>query len=82
MASGICIHFSQLVDHCNINIHLIALLNILMPRYWKAHLNAKCHEVTLIVKLLIISVTQHTPQNKASGTITHVTLNTIIGVVL
>ena len=25
------------------------------------HLNAKCHEATLMMKLLIISVTKHTP---------------------
>ena len=30
-----------------------------------------------MLKLLIISVTWHTPQNKVSDTITHVTLNTI-----
>ena len=41
------------------------------------HLNAKCHEVALIVKLLITSVTWHTPQNRVSGGITHVTLTTI-----
>ena len=34
-----------------------------------------------MVKLLIISVTQHTPQNKVIDTITHVTLTTTNGVV-
>ena len=34
MASVICIHFSQLCRPlCNIGMHLITLLNILMPRY-------------------------------------------------
>ena len=35
---------------CNISIHLITLLNIL----GKCSLNTNCHEVTLIMKLLII----------------------------
>ena len=34
-----------------------------------------------MVKLFIISGTQHTPQNKVSDTITHVTLNAIYKVV-
>ena len=34
-----------------------------------------------MVKLLISGVTYHTPQNNVSDTITHVTLNTINGVV-
>ena len=33
--------------------------------------------MTLLVKLLVISVTYNTPQNRVSDTITHVTLNTI-----
>jgi hypothetical protein len=35
MASVICVHCSQLVDQCmcNISMHLITLVNILMPRY-------------------------------------------------
>ena len=54
MPSVICIHFqSTCRPLCNIDIHLKTLLNILMPRYSWAHLNAKCHEVTLTVKLLI-----------------------------
>ena len=40
------------------------------------------HEVTLIMKILIISVTYHTPQNRVSDTSMHVTLNTINNVVL
>ena len=32
-----------------------------------------------MMKLLIINVTQHTPQIKVSDTITHVTLNTTNG---
>ena len=36
-----------------------------------------CLEATLMVKLLIIGVTKHTPQNRVSDTILHVTLNTL-----
>jgi hypothetical protein len=35
-----------------------------------------------MVKLLIVSVTWHMPQNRVSGTIAHVTLSTIINVLL
>ena len=42
---------------CDIGMHFITLLNTLIPRYYKVHLNAKCHEVTLMAKYLIISVT-------------------------
>jgi hypothetical protein len=58
-------------------LHLKALLNILMPRYELAHLIAKCHEVTQMMKLLISGVTKHMPQNRVSDPITHVSLNTI-----
>ena len=40
----------------------------------------QCHDVTILLKLLIISVTLHTPQEKVSETLTHGTLNTINGV--
>ena len=43
-------------------------------------MNVKYHEATLMAKLLIIDVTLHTPQNRVSDNITHVTLNTIIGI--
>ena len=33
-----------------------------------------------MMKLLIISVTYHTPQNRVRGTFTHAALNTIISV--
>jgi hypothetical protein len=46
-----------------------------MSRYWQVDLNAKYHEVTIVVKLLINNVTYHTPQNRANDTITNVTLN-------
>ena len=36
--------------------------------------HAKCHEVKIMVKLLIIHVTEYTPQNRASDTIMHVTI--------
>jgi hypothetical protein len=30
----LCVHFSQLVDHCgNICMHLVTLLSMLIPRY-------------------------------------------------
>ena len=46
----LCTFFSQLVVHCvPIGITPRALL--------KVHLNAKCQEVTLLVRLLVISVT-------------------------
>jgi hypothetical protein len=38
------------------------------------HLNAKCHAMMLMAKLLIISVTYDTSQNKLSDTIMHLTL--------
>ena len=48
----------QLLDHLhNIGIHLLILLNVLMPIYIYAQLNTKCHEVTLNMKLLTIGVT-------------------------
>ena len=37
--------------------------------------------MTLMVKLLIISVTLHMPRNRVSDSITHVTLNALNGVV-
>ena len=40
-------------------------------------MNAECHEMTLMVKLLIFSVTQHTSQTRVIHTIMHVTLNTV-----
>ena len=34
MASVICVHFSEFVDHlCSIGMHFITLLDMLMPRY-------------------------------------------------
>jgi hypothetical protein len=83
MASVICVHFRQHVDPCvnHIGIHLITLLNLFLPIYQQAHSNAKCHEVRLTVKLLNINGTLHMHQNRVRDTITHVTLNTINGVV-
>ena len=67
MLSAICVHFySTCRSLCNICIHLInTIAKILMPRYQYT----KCHEVTIIVKLLIISVTQHTLQDRVNDTI-------------
>ena len=78
MPSVICVTFeSPCRPLRNIGLHPITLLNILMPRYSKAHLNAKCHEVTLVMKLMTTNVTYRTPQNWVCDTITHVTLNII-----
>ena len=43
-------------------------------------MNTKCHEMTLMWKLLVISVAEDMPQYRVSDAITHVTLNTINGV--
>ena len=40
---------------CNKCMQLIRQLNILVPRYRWSRFNTKCHEVTLMVELLIIS---------------------------
>jgi len=41
---------------CDVSIHLITLLNILMPRYQYTQSDAKCHEMTLMVKLMVVSI--------------------------
>lgn len=38
--------------------------------------------MTLMIKLFNIDVTNHTPQNEVSATLTHVTVNTTNGVIL
>ena len=56
---------------CNIRIHLH---NAVERTHAKILISTpECHEMTLIVKLLVISVTLHTPQKRVSDTITHVT---------
>ena len=40
------------------------------------HTNSKCHEVTLMVKLLTINVMWHRPRNWVSDTITYGSLYT------
>ena len=40
----------------NISVCLIMLLDILIPKYQLSHSNANCHEVTPLMKLLIVSV--------------------------
>jgi hypothetical protein len=37
------------------------------------HTNVKCHEATLIMKLLVTNVTHHMPQNRVSNIVKHVT---------
>jgi hypothetical protein len=37
-------------------------------------MNTKCHEATLRVKFLVISVTLHRPNNKINDVITNVTI--------
>ena len=44
--------------------------------------DTKCHELILMVKLLIINVSQQTFQNWVSGTIMHVTVDIINGVLM
>jgi DNA replication protein DnaC len=39
------------------------------------HLNAKCHALTLMVKLLIIDEIYHLPQNRVNDIVTQVILN-------
>ena len=51
-----------------------------MPIYGE-HTNAKCHEVTLSVKLLANIATQHYGDSKIFDIITHVILNTINGAI-
>ena len=49
MPSVICVHFSQLVEHCAMECtHAMILVSAL---------NVKFHEVTFMVELLVISVT-------------------------
>ena len=50
-------------------------------KYQIMHLNAKYHEMILMMKLLNMNVNQHVPQNRESDIITHVTLNTVNNVV-
>ena len=38
-------------------------------------MNVNCHEVTLMVNVLIATITWHMPQNRVSDTISHVTPN-------
>ena len=89
MANGTCLHFSverkilwnilmQSVICVHVLVNLgITLLNIPMPKYLKAQLNANCHELTLMVKLVIIIVAYYMPPNRVSNTIMHVILNII-----
>ena len=50
-------------------------------QYISKHTNSKCHEVTLMVKLLTGSVTWYKPCNRASDTILYGTLYTTNNVV-
>ena len=52
----------------NIGMHLIRLLSIHMPRDKLVHLNAKCHEVTLILKLMVgVKPGSRDTRGKSSG---------------
>ena len=60
MSSVICVHFSQLIDHCVTEAYTHTLNTIEHTHakiISKAHVNIECHVVALMVKLLIISVT-------------------------
>ena len=81
MPSAICLQFkSTCRPFCNIGIRLI-LLSIHSKQDISKR-TAKYHEVALMVNLVIINATWHTPQNRVNDTITHVTLITINGVVM
>ena len=43
---------------------IITLLKMLCQDIINFTLNVKCQEVTIMVKLLIINTTQHTPRNR------------------
>ena len=55
MSTVNCVHFNRFVNLC-VTWHSPHNIVELMSRYQSAHLNAKCHKVTLKVKLLIINV--------------------------
>ena len=53
----LCTLWSACRPLCNISIHLVTLLKVLMAIYQSVHLNTECHEVTLMLKLWIVSLT-------------------------
>ena len=53
----LCILWSTCRPWCNTCIRLINKLNMLMPKYQLANLNAQWHEGTIMATLLIINVT-------------------------
>ena len=57
----------------------MTLLNTPLPRYQYVHLNAKCHEVTLIIELLIVILTYHMSQNRVNDTKYHKQWNELGG---
>ena len=56
MPSVIHVHFSQLIGHHVTQTYTLHTL-LPMPSYQCVDLNAKCHELTLMMKLLINNVT-------------------------
>jgi hypothetical protein len=65
----------------NIGLHFITLLNRLMSKISASTLTHQMScEVTLIMKILTISVTWDKPRDRVSGTITYVTLIIVTGV--
>lgn len=74
-------HMSTFRVQCNMCIHLVTLENIhTHAMMLVSTLERQVCELEAIVKLLVISLTQHTPQTRVSGTIPHVTLKALNGV--
>ena len=81
MASVICVHFSQLVDHY---VHMHPPHNIIEITHSKILVSALQHQVSrgdTYSEVADHQCTQDTPQNRVSDTIMHVILNTINNVV-
>ena len=58
MPSVICVHFSQLVEHCDTNRHTRHnTMECTHAMILVSALNVKFQEVTFMVELLVISVT-------------------------
>lgn len=73
-----CTLYSPFNPLCNIGIHLIAILLSYSCRHFRlAHLNAKPHEMTLMMIQVVDYERNDRPQNKVNNTITNLTLHII-----
>lgn len=73
-----CTLYSPSNSSCNIGIHLIAILLAYSCRHFrKVHLNAKPHEVTLMMIQVVYYECNDRPQNKINNTIINLTLHII-----